>query len=178
MLWYQKDTINYLDTISKCLHIYTYDFKEEIITFLHFEKYIFEFSKKIHFFLLIFNLYSHFYFNEITNYFIHWIEVKYWISWLFSIIYWYSTVHNNHGNTYTPGATYSKKSTILYLSNLQFHPDGCSSCLPVYLLNESEGGSWTVVSCIIISIIKITQIEKNKKGACLFEPMFGFMNTE
>ena len=30
---------------------------------------------------------------------------------------------------YSRGATYSKKSTILYLNNLQFRPDGCSSFL-------------------------------------------------
>ena len=46
---------------------------------------------------------------------------------------------------------------------LQFQPDGCSSFLPVYLLKESEVGSWTDVGFIIISVIKITPSEKNRK---------------
>ena len=39
--------------------------------------------------------------------------------------------------------------TILYLNNMQFHPDGCSSIFPVYLLKGSEFGSWRVVCYII-----------------------------
>ena len=41
-------------------------------------------------------------------------------------------------------------TTVLYLNNLQFHPDVLcqSSFFPVYLLKKFEAGSWTVVSFI------------------------------
>ena len=45
-------------------------------------------------------------------------------------------------------AAKSNKFAILYLNNIQFHPDECSSFMSAYLLKESEVGSRTVVSLI------------------------------
>ena len=54
----------------------------------------------------------------------------------------------------------------------------CSSLLWVYLLKESEIGTWTVVSFIIISIIKITPSEKTINLYFILEPMSGIIDTE
>ena len=75
-------------------------------------------------------------------------------------------------------AGYLYKSTILYLKSLKFHHDGCSTFLPVNLLKESEAGRWAVVTFILIFIIKITPIEKNKKIVFYFHLMSGIMDTE
>ena len=58
---------------------------------------------------------------------------------------------------------YSNESTLLYLNDIQFHPDECSSFFPSYIYWRNM--SRTVVSFIIISMIKIILSEKNGKKA-------------
>ena len=105
-----------------------------------------------------------------------WHFIRYYYKFLIGIkkqvrisVFKHTGKNTKNGNDLRQGRILKQVYTILYTNNLQFHPDGCSSFLPVNLLKESDVGSWTVVSFIIIYIIKITPSEKKETFCFVFQ---------